>query len=204
MQTGRDRTLMLSLGLLLLASGLALAKSLGEGLAHLQTGSQIRTFYAAVVAYEYGALPATGLIFLGWVFLVAVGFRRFRQPAVRRTALVAVGLTSLALLWAGLSTLPQLLVGYSHLSSVSTDADDYHLGVRTALDGDFFFILSQCPHGQLRCTAYGVAGVKPDEHDALSDSRLTMGDTDETLTIQTATRRIPVRLPLSAGLVPRR
>jgi hypothetical protein len=188
---GKNWTVGFSLLLLLLAGGLALAKALGGGPAHLQTG-HIRTIYAAVLAYEYGAVPVTALIFLAWVFLVAVGIGRFRQPAVRRTPLVAAGVTSLALLWAGLSTLPQLLVGYSHLNSVTAGEDDYHLGVRTALDGDFFFVLSQCPHGQLRCTAYGVAPVAADERDGLSQARLTVDNTTHALAIQTAARTIPL------------
>jgi hypothetical protein len=188
----KDRTVRLSLALLLLAGGVALAKALGGGPAHLQTG-EIQTFYVAVLAYEYAAVPVTCLIFLAWVFLVVAAIRRFRQPAAaaRRIPLVALGVTSLALLTAGFSTLQQLFVGYRHLESVTTGADDYHLGVRTALDGDFFFVVTECPHGQQRCTAYGVAAVNVDEHAEVPNARLTVDSTAQTLLIQTASRTIP-------------
>ena len=192
--SGKDRTLSLSLGLLLLASGLALAKGLGQGPAHLQAGHQIHTFYAAVLAYEYAALPITGSIFLAWVLLVAVGLKRLRQPPGRQTALIAGGVTSLALLWAGLSTLPQLFVGYEHLKSMTMGAEDYYLGIRTAMDGDFYFVVTQCPHRQLRCVAYGVTAVDPAERADLSHVRLAI-DTTQALVIQTASRTIPVILP---------
>ena len=50
--------LWLSLGLVLMAGGLAVARALGEGPLHLQTGVHVRTVYAATLAYAYGALPA--------------------------------------------------------------------------------------------------------------------------------------------------
>jgi hypothetical protein len=192
--SGKDRTLSLSLGLLLLSGGLALAKGLGQGLADLQAGHQIRTFYVAVLAYEYAALPITGSIFLAWVLLVAVGLRRLHQPRGRQTALIAGGVTSLALLWAGLSTFPQLFVGYEHLKSMTMGAEDYYLGIRTALDGDFFFVVTQCPHRQLRCAAYGVAAVDAAERADLSHVRLAT-DTTQALVIQTASRTIPGHTP---------
>jgi hypothetical protein len=191
----KDRTLSVSLGVLLLAGGLALAKGLGQGLAHLQASPyQITTFYAAVLVYEYAALPITGAIFLAWVVLVAIGLRRLRQPQGWRNALIAVGVTSLALLWAGLSTLPQLFVGYGHLNSMTMGADDYHLGIRTALDGDFFFVVTRCPHRQLRCAAYGATAVNVAERDDLSHVRLAL-DSTQALVIQTPSRTIPVTFP---------
>jgi hypothetical protein len=193
--SGKDRTLSLSLGLLLLAGGLALAKGLGQGPAHLQAGHQIRTIYVAVLAYEYAALPITGSIFLAWVLLVAVGLRHLRQPPGRQTAFIAGGVTSLALLWAGLSTLPQLFVGYEHLKSMPIGAEDYHLGIRTALDGDFYFVVSQCPRRQLRCAAYGVTAIDVTERADLSHVRLAIGNTTRALVIQTPSRTIPVTLP---------
>jgi hypothetical protein len=193
--SGKAWTLGLSLVPLLLAGGLALAKVFGEGPADLQTGHHISTVYPAVLAYEYAALPITGAIFLAWVLLVANALGRLRQPQGRRTALVAVGVTSVALLWAGLSTLPQLFVGYTHLTGVTTGPHNYHLGIRTALDGDFFFVVSQCPHGQFRCIAYGVTSVDQDERSDLSKVRLTIGKTAQALVIETASRTIPFTLP---------
>jgi hypothetical protein len=113
----------------------------------------------------------------------------------RQSTLIAAGVTSLALLWASVSTLPQLFVGYEHLKSTTRDAEDYHLGIRTALDGDFFFVVTRCPHRQLRCAAYGVTGVEPAEREDLSNARLATGNTPQSLVILTASRTIPVTLP---------
>ena len=191
--SGRDYTLPPSLGLLLLAGGLALAKSLGEGPADLQAGSRIRTVYMAVLAYEYAALPITAAIFLAWVLLVVIGLRRRRRRRSWRIALMAWSVASLALLWAGRSTFRQLFVGYEHLTSLTIGAEDYHLGVRTAMDGDFFFVVTQCPQRQLHCTAYGVAAVDAAEFADLSHARLAL-DTNQALVIETTSRAIPVTL----------
>lgn len=193
--SGRDWTPLLGLVLLLLAGGLAVAKAWGQGPANLQTGSSVSTFYPAVLAYEYAAFPITGALLLAWVVLVALWLKHLRQPLRRRTASVAVAMTTVALLWSGLSTLQQLLIGYTHVETLTTGARDYHLGIRTALDGDYFFIVSQCPHEQRRCTAYGVAPVAPDERADFSRFTLTIGSAPDALVIQTPSRTIPFRVP---------
>jgi hypothetical protein len=181
--------------LLLLAGGLAVAKALGDGPANLQRGHQTSTSYAAVLAYEYAAVPITGAIVVAWALLVSVGLRRLRRRLAPRTALVAVGVASVALVWAGLSAFPQLFVGYEHLTSVTTAGEKYHLGIRTALDGDFYFVVTRCPHQQHRCTAYGVAPVDIDDRDDVSRVRLTVEDTGQGVVIQTANRDIPFKFP---------
>ena len=67
--------LWLSLGLVLMAGGLAVARALGEGPLHLQTGGQVRTVYVATLVYAYGALPATAIA-LGASILSGVAWLR--------------------------------------------------------------------------------------------------------------------------------
>jgi hypothetical protein len=190
--SGRDWRLLLSLSFVVLAAGLAVVKWLGQGPAHLQSG-HISTFYVAVLAYEYAALPITALISLAWLLLVMTWLWRLRQPVHWQTAVVPIAVTTAALLWAAVSTLPQLFVGYEHLKTATVGGEDYHLGVRTALDGDLYFVVSRCPHRQLRCDAYGVAAVDATEWSDLSEVELA-GDTSQGLVIQTVSRTIPVIL----------
>ncbi len=89
---------------------------------------------------------------------------------------------------------PQLFVGYEHLKSATAGGQDYHLGIRTALDGDYFFVLTRCSHWR-RCTAYGVAPVNVTERRDLSSVRLAIEDAPGSVVIQTASRTIPFRLP---------
>jgi hypothetical protein len=194
--SGSDWTLSLALGLVVLAGGLAVAKAFGEGPANLQRGSHTRTAYVAVLTYEYGAFPFTVLLLLASVLITVVALRRLRQPTGQRTAWVALGATSLALLWAGWNTLPQLFVGYQHLASVTVGAEQYQLGLRTALDGDDYFVVSRCQQWLLNCDAYGVAPIAPEERSALDQVRLEPEPVTKTLAIRTAARSIPVTLPL--------
>ncbi|MEQ1574489.1 MAG: hypothetical protein ABL993_09615 [Vicinamibacterales bacterium] len=186
----------LGLGMLVVAGGLALAKHFGEGPAHLQSGGQVRTLYAAALAYAYGAVPVTGVALGVWVLLGVVWTRRLRAQRDHKTALAAVGVASAALLWVGWSTLPQLFVGYQHLMSTAHDGDRYQLGVRTALDGDDFFIVSRCPRGQVFCEAHGIAPVEPAERGDWSRIQLQPENATHTLSIHTPTRVIPVTLRL--------
>ena len=177
-----------------MAGGLALARYLGEGPAHLQTGSQVRTLYAAALAYAYGAVPLTGVALGVWASLAVVWARRRRAGGNHKIALAAVGLASVALFWVGWSTLPQLFIGYQHLMSTQHDGDQYRLGVRTASDGDDFLVVSRCPRGEMFCEAYGIAPVQFGERDDWSRIQLQSEDATNSLSIHTPTRVIPVQL----------
>ncbi len=192
--------LCLSLALLLMAGGLAVAKALGEGPLHLQTGVQVRTVYAATLAYAYGALPATAIA-LGALALLAVAWLRARS---RHTAAhVAVGLALVAVGWVVWSAWPRMLIGYQHLQSVVEAGDEYRLGVRTALDGDDFYVVSRCPHGQSSCEAHGIAAVRAEERNHLPQIRLVRDVATSALAIHTPTRVIPVRVEAPGGNPPR-
>lgn len=184
-------TVWVSIGLLLLAGALALAKALGEGPAHLQSAGQVTVVYAAARTYQYAAFPVTAGMLLMWALVAKAAASGIRQTLRRRASLVALGLSSVAVVWAGLSTLPQLFVGYEHVAGVTVGADDYHVGVRTALDGDDFYIVSVCPHGQWRCTAYGVAPVGIDERPVASRVRLSADVAGQGVVIVTPARSLP-------------
>lgn len=186
----------LSLGSLLMAGGLALAKHFGEGPSQLVSGGHIRVFYVAVLAYNYGTIPVTALTLLAWLLLTVVGIGRLRQRTGWKTALAAVSVATFALLWAGWSTLPKFFANYQHLTSTTFGADDYHLGVRMALDGDDYFVVSKCPHGGLSCDAYRIAPVDQADKRNLAAVRLETEEATDTLSIHTPTRVIPVTLPI--------
>jgi hypothetical protein len=190
----KDWTLVLGGGTLILASGLAIVKLFGEGPAHLQSGQHTRSLYWAVLAYAYVALPATGVILLAWASLFVVWLARLTRKTPSRNALVAAGVSSLALLWASASTLPQLFVGYRHLATVTEDSRQYHLGVRTALDGDDFYVVSACRRGNPMCEAYASVSVDYTEKACLRSVRLETGTTAAALYIRTDTRLIPVTI----------
>ncbi len=183
-----------SLGMLALAIGLAVARHFGEGPMHLQTGGQVRTHYAAALAYAYGAVPLTAVALGVWALLGVVWANRRRTQADHASALAAVGVASVAVLWLAWSTLPHLFVGYQHVASIAHDGDRYQLGVRTALDGDDFLIVSRCRRGQVFCEAHGIAPVEPAERDAWSRIQLQAESETSTLSIRTPTRVIPIRL----------
>jgi hypothetical protein len=190
----RDWRIWLSLGMLALAGGLAIAKYFGEALAGLQTGGHAHTLYPAALVYAYGAGPiamvAVGVCsLLGWVWVT-----RLRTRTSNARASAAVAIASVALIWIGWSALPRLFVGYEHVTSTARGGAEYQLGVRTALDGDDFFVVSLCPGGQMFCEAYGIAPVGLDERDDWSRIRLEFAMNDA-LTILTPVREIPVRLP---------
>jgi hypothetical protein len=186
----------LSLGALVVASGLAVVKHFGEGLSDLQTGSHVRTLYPAALAYASGALPVTAVALGVWLLLGVVWARRRRARTDHRTALAAAGVASVALLWIGWSTLPQLFIGYQHLASTAQDGDRYQLGVRTALDGDDFFVVSWCPGGQMWCEADGIAPVEEAERRDWSLIHFQLEHATNMLSIHTPTRVIPVTLRL--------
>lgn len=195
----RHWPLWLSLGMLLMAGGLAAARALGEGPLHLQTGSQVRTVYAATLAYAYGALPATAIA-LGVLVLLGVTWgNRLRARANHTTARAAVGVALVAVACVAWSALPRAFIGYQHLGSVTHGSDDYRLGVRTALDGDDFFVVSRCPREQTYCEAHGIAAVQAAERGSLSQIRLLRGNATSALAIHTPTRVIPVRVEAPAG-----
>lgn len=192
----RPWPLWLSLGLLLMAGGLAVARALGEGPLHLQTGVQVRTVYAATLAYAYGALPATAIAL---VALILLGLAWLRARANNTAARSAVGVALVAVAWVVWTALPRAFVGYQHLLSVTHADDDYRLGVRTALDGDDFFVVSRCPRGQTFCEAHGIAAVQAAERGSWSQIRLLPGNATSALAIHTPTRVIPVRVDGPAG-----
>jgi hypothetical protein len=184
----------LGLALLCVASGLAFAKHFGEGPAHVQTGTQVRTLYAATLVHEYLAIPVAAAALGVSVLLALVAVRRLRARRDHKNAMAAAAMACVAPLWVGWSTLPQLFVGYRHLMSTVHGRDRCQLGVRTALDGDDFFVVSRCPSGQLFCEAYGIASVEPAERSDWNHIQLQPGDASNTLSIRTPTRVIPVTL----------
>jgi hypothetical protein len=188
-------TFWFSLGSLLMTGGLALAKHFGDGPTQLTSGQHIRTFYVAVLAYTYGAFPVTALALMACALLAAVWILRLRQATGRKRALAAVSVALVALLWASWSTLPLVFVGYQHLTSTVLGADSYHLGVRKALDGDDYFVISKCLRGQLSCDAYGIALVEQADRTNLAAVRLETQGASNALSIHTATQTIPVTLP---------
>jgi hypothetical protein len=185
--------------MLLMAGGLAAARALGEGLLHLQTGSQVRTMYAATLAYAYGSLPATATA-LGVLVLLGVAWSdRLRAQANHTAARAAVGVALVAVTWVVWNAWPRAFVGYQHLLSVMHAGDEYRLGVRTALDGDDFFVVSRCPRGQMFCEARGIAAVEAAERNSWPQIRLLPGNPTSALAIHTPTRVIPVRVEAPAG-----
>ena len=186
----------LSLGLVLMAGGLAVARALGEGPLHLQTGVHVRTVYAATLAYAYGALPAAAIALAA---LILLGVAWLRAQVNHTAARAAVGLALVAVAWVVWTALPVAFVGYQHLLSVMHAGDEYRLGVRTALDGDDFFVVSRCPRGQAFCEAHGIAAVDAAERGSWSQIRPLQGDATIALAIHTPTRVIPVRVEGPAG-----
>ena len=186
----------LSLGSLLLAGGLALAKYFGAGPGQLVSGGHIRIPYIAVLAYTYGALPVTAVVLLICILLSSVWVWQLLQRVAGKTAFVGVSLAMFALLWSGWSTMPRFFVGYQHLTSLSLGADVYHLGMRTAFDGDYFFVVSKCPRGQLNCDAYGIAPIEQAERADPAAIRLEAEGATGILRIQTPARAIPVTFPI--------
>ena len=184
----------LGAGMLAVAGGLAIARHFGGALAHLQTGSHARTVYAAGLIYAYGAVP-TAVLAVG--VAACLGWRSVagrRTPAGDAGALRAFAMSCLALAWIGWSALPRVFVGYEHVARATGAGAEYQLGVRTALDGDDFFVVSACPGGRAACEAYGIAPVAWDEKGQWSRIRLEI-DRDGALTIRTPARTTPVSLP---------
>lgn len=184
----------LGAGMLAVAGGLAVAKHFGEALAHLQTGSHARTVYPAGLVYAYGAVPMAALAAgvcacLGWRAVIGR-----RQQIGDAGAVRAFAMSCLALGWIGWSALPRVFVGYEHVARATSAVAEYQLGVRTALDGDDFYVVTACAGGRVGCEAYGIAPVAWDEKGASGRIRLEI-DSAGALTIRTPVRAIPVTLP---------
>ncbi|GIV95784.1 MAG: hypothetical protein KatS3mg057_0441 [Herpetosiphonaceae bacterium] len=188
----QDWTIMLGLGAVIVAGMLAIARAFGEIPASLQSGQHASTHYWAVLAYAYLALPSTAIILLNGIILIIVWTRRHRHKNHRRTTSIAVALSILALLWAGYHTLPQLFISYRHLTSIATGSGRYYLGIREAIDGDSFFMISLCKRGGLKCESYGVSFVEYAERAHLQDIRLDIDAATNTLYIRTPIRSIPI------------
>ncbi|MEG3961033.1 MULTISPECIES: hypothetical protein [unclassified Microcoleus] len=104
-------------------------------------------------------MPLTGIILLVVLILMVVPLYEATNKTNSSTTWAAIGLSVLALAIAVFSLFSQF-VGYQHLTSGQFDGYRYNLGLRTAMDGDNFYIIGKCDRLGIRCDCYAVSSVE--------------------------------------------
>ncbi len=183
--------MLLSITVFVLTILLALATPHGIIPAHLQTGGQGRSIHWIVVAYIKLIAPIFYLsVFTTLILFVAQIIRS--QSDHRTTTTLAVWLSLLAIVLAGYSSLSLFAIGYEPLNGIETPDSKYHLGMRTAMDGDYFWIISKCDRWNFACEYRGITNVITAEKSQPGNTRLEYDKNTGVLLIRTTERVIPV------------
>lgn len=194
----KDWTVFLGVGTLLLAGLIVISWALGGEFVDLQTYNPPVTvlFYWACIFNEYLAPLLTGIVLLSTVVLLWVWTMQLARRIQRWPIKAAVGLSFLAaslltLVLVAASLMGQLLVGYTHLSSAESDRYTYRLGVRTAMDGDNFYVVCQCGRLGLCCDCRGVASAS-DPYETWASAKLERDALSNSIHIKVGERIIPI------------
>lgn len=124
-----------------------------------------RTFYPAVMLYNYTAATCATTLGLAALLAVTVTLPRALRRAPRGGLKVGAALVALA--GAALvcyANVPQWFVHYRHIDRVAWQGRVAQLGIRLALDGDNYFTLCVCdpPGWVCRCRRLTEAGLVTD------------------------------------------
>lgn len=111
-------------------------------------------WYWPVLIYAHSVMPMSivcGLVLMG---IVTAWIVALRTRAVNRGAMTALFVLSLVasglMCW---SSLPVFFLNYRHIASATLDNHIYQLGVIFALDGDNYYIASECDVFGFACQA---------------------------------------------------
>lgn len=196
--------MLLGIGVLVLAVLISISGFLGGEPANLQGDlendrpiDKITVFYWAVLFYNHGGMPLTGIILLVVLVLMVVPLYEATKKTNSSTTWAAIGLSVLALAIAVFCLFSQLFVGYDHLASAEFDGYRYNLGLRTAIDGDNFYIIGKCDRFGIRCDCYAVSPFEPSDNsdDSYENSRTLSLERDaktKIIYIKTENRKIPI------------
>jgi hypothetical protein len=187
----QDWVVFLGLAVFIVTALLALAQPYGIIPAYLQTGGQGRSSHWIVVAYVTSIAPIFCLSIVNILILSVVQIARV-QREYQSTNTLPIGLSFLAIILAGYSSLPLLWIGYEPITSIETPNSKYHLGMRTAIDGDYFWIVSKCDRWNFDCEYRGITGVVNEEKLWPENARLEYNKNTGVLLIRTTERAIPV------------
>ena len=162
---GRNWRMLLGIGALVLAVLISISRFLGEEPANLQGDlendrpiDKIAVFYWAVLFYYYARIPLAGIILLVVLILMVVLLYEATKKTSSSTTWAAIRLSVLALAIAVFSLFSP--IGYKHLTSGQFDGYTYNLGLRTAMDGDNFYIIGKCDRFGIRCDCYAFSSVE--------------------------------------------
>jgi hypothetical protein len=187
----KDWTLLIGGTVFILAGLLTLAMPYGIIPAHLQTDGYSRSIHWVVVAYIRLSAPILGLSMIACAILFAATIVRIENRERWATiALLAFWLSLLAVVLSVYSISPLLFVGYEPIASLETIDFKYHLGMRTAFDGDYFWVISKCDRWNISCEYRGIISVEEEEKSQMENTYLECGRNINLLTIRTPQRTI--------------
>ena len=197
----RNWRMSLSIGAMVLAVLISISGFFGGEPANLQGDlendrpiDKITVFYWAVLFYYHARVPLAGIILLVVLILMVVLLYEATNKTNSSTTWAAIGLSVLALAIAVFSLFLPLLVGYHHLTSGQFDGYRYNLGLRTAMDGDNFYIIGKCDRFGIRCDCYAVSYVQYLDYDQtlLQTPSLVQDAKTKIIYIKTKGRTIPI------------
>jgi hypothetical protein len=187
----KDWTLLIGGTTFILAGLLALAMPYGIIPANLQTDGYSRSIHWVVVAYIRLSAPILGLSIIASVILFAATVVRIEnKERWAITALLAFWLSLLAIVLSMYGIFPLLLIGYEPITSFETIDFKYHLGIKTAFDGDYFWVVSKCDRWNISCEYRGITSVEQEEKSQVENTYLECGRNTNSLTIRTPQRAI--------------
>jgi hypothetical protein len=189
----KDWTLLIGGTVSILAGLLALAMPYGIIPAKLQTDGYSRSIHWVVVAYIRLSAPILVLSIIASAILFAATIVRIEnRERWATTALLAFWLSLLAVVLSVYGIFPLLLIGYEPITSLETIDFKYHLGMRTAFDGDYFWVVSKCDRWDISCEYRGITSVEQEEKSQVESTYLECGQNTNLLTIRTPQRAILV------------
>lgn len=194
--------LWLSIGAMVLAVSICISGFLGQeparlqgSLANYRPSDKITVFYWAVLFYN-ASLQLTGIILLLALILMVVLNYEETQKKNSSTTWAAITLSVLALAISVFSMFPNLFVGYEHVTSAEFDGYRYNLGLRTAMDGDYFYVIGKCDRLGIRCDCYAVDPVDYEDYNSQENLsrtlRLQQDAKTKIIYIKTKHRNIPI------------
>ena len=161
-QLSKERTLYLTtLSELILANMMFFIFLFGHHLPDHQSSDVISVFYWLELFQESSIILFLGTTLLIVAFLTALLSLFFGiLSSSPGKMLLANILSVVAWMMTFLSIFPHFFVGYEHLMSRKINHNQFILGLRTAMDGDNFYIVGKCDRWLFRCEAYALTDVE--------------------------------------------